>query len=206
MPRPIPFEKPLEKSRRDYIGRIIREIRMKQGMTARELARRVGVDPRLINAIEMGRIRNPSLDRLSDIATAIGLNLSQLLTKYETRKPGNFSEGGAQGEFMMDFPNKGFRLISYTVPIKEMFCGKMILDGKKSVDKTKFPMAVLIFIQVIIGKMIVNYQGDDMTFKEGQSFLLNGRYEFAISNPAARATSFLLVTTPAPWGQSFFQP
>lgn len=204
-------------SKRDYIkgklpnrklepvGKIIREIRLSKRMTARALSERIGIDPRLLNAIEMGRIRSPSLERLSDIAGALGISLPELLAQYEGKKPGNYVESSSSGEFVMDFSRKGFKLISYTPPIPEMFCGKIILDGKKKIDSTKFSMRVLIFIQVIIGKLLVNYQGEDHLLKEGRTLLLNGRFEFGLQNPTMKGTSFLFFTSPAPWGESFLE-
>ena len=187
------------------IGFLIREIRLRQRRKARDVAKRIGIDPRALNAIEKGRIRNPSLDRLAEISDALGMSLTQLLTLYEGKKPGRFAEGNSIGEFTMNYGKKGFRLISYTPPIREMFCWKMILSGKKQIDPAKFSLPVMIFIQIIIGKLIVTYQDREIVLKEGKTLLLNGAFDFGFYNPTQRDTSFLFFTSPAPWGQAFLE-
>ncbi|GEM_PF-1340259 len=187
------------------IGFLIREIRLKQRRKARDVAKQVGIDPRALNAIEKGRIRNPSIDRLAEISNALGMNVTQLLMLYEGKKPGRFMEGSSIGEFTMNCGKKGFRLVSYTPPIREMFCGKMMLGGKKQIDPTKFSISVTIFIQMLIGRLIVTYQDREITLKEGKTLLLNGAYDFSFYNPTQRETSFLFFTSPAPWGQAFLE-
>lgn len=185
------------------IGFLIREIRLKQRRKARDVAKQIGIDPRALNAIEKGRIRNPSIDRLAEISDALGMSLTQLLTLYEGKKPGRFVEGSSIGEFAMNYGKKGFKLISYTPPLREMFCGKMILGGKKQIDSTKFSLSVVVFIQMIVGKITVTYQDQEITLKEGKTLLLNGAYDFNFYNPTQRDASFLFFTSPAPWGQAF---
>ena len=185
------------------IGNLIRELRLKQNITARKLAASVGTDPRIINAIEMGRIQNPSLDRLRAIAKALGLTLVELLAKYEMQKPGHWMESSSSGEFVMDFGHQGFKLISYTRPVREMFCGKIILKGRRKIDTTKFQLPVLVFIQVLIGKLSLTYYGEERLLREGRTLLLNGHYEFGIRNPSDRDAAFLFFTSPAPWGEAF---
>jgi transcriptional regulator with XRE-family HTH domain len=91
------------------IGFLIREIRLRQRRKARDVAKQIGIDPRALNAIEKGRIRNPSIDRLAEIADALGMSLTQLLTLYEGKKPGRFAEGNSIGEFTMSYGKNGFR-------------------------------------------------------------------------------------------------
>lgn len=146
----------------------------------------------------------PSMERIADLAYALGLDLSRLFAQYCGRRPEQVSQGSASGEFVMDFGKKGFKLISYTVPVREMFCGKMTLSGKKRVDTDKFSLPVMVFIQVLIGKLAVEYQDKAISLREGGTLLLNGANGFTFQNLSQRETSLLFFTSPAPWGQSFF--
>lgn len=187
------------------IGFLIRDLRLKNRLTARALAKRVGIDPRLLNTIEKARIRNPSIDRLSEIASALGISLTHLIMLYEGKKASNLSKGSSSGELVLNFEKKGVKLISYTAPIREMFCGKMILSGKRKYEQTKLSVPTIIFIQVILGKVAAQYQEDEIVLGEGKNLLLNSEHGFCLSNPTQRDVSMLFFTAPALWGQSFFR-
>jgi predicted transcriptional regulator/DNA-binding XRE family transcriptional regulator len=60
------------------VGRRIRELRTKQGMTLEVLARAIERAPSQISAIENGK-RTPPIQQLQKIAQALGISLSQLL-------------------------------------------------------------------------------------------------------------------------------
>src|SRR4051794_25559827 len=67
------------------IGERLREARQSQGLTARDVARRVGVSPSLISQIERDKV-NPSVSTLWGLVTVLGLTMSDL-----------FPEQGAPG-------------------------------------------------------------------------------------------------------------
>jgi transcriptional regulator with XRE-family HTH domain len=56
------------------IGRAVREARQRVGITQAELARRLGSSAPHVCALENGKA-NPTIGHLSDIATALGLEL-----------------------------------------------------------------------------------------------------------------------------------
>ena len=60
------------------LGRAIRKLREKKEMSTDEFGRKIGVDAGTVNAIEEGRIKRPSDDRLKRIATALGVTLAHL--------------------------------------------------------------------------------------------------------------------------------
>jgi transcriptional regulator with XRE-family HTH domain len=59
------------------IGAKLRQEREKQGVSLRELARRVGVSPSLISQIELDRV-NPSVSTLWSIVTELGMTMSDV--------------------------------------------------------------------------------------------------------------------------------
>jgi transcriptional regulator with XRE-family HTH domain len=70
-PEPIAFPEPAG------IGDRLRTERQRQGMTVREIARRVKVSPSLISQIERGKV-NPSVSTLWSLVTVLGLTMSEL--------------------------------------------------------------------------------------------------------------------------------
>src|SRR6478752_10227406 len=62
------------------IGERLREARQSQGMTARDVARRVGVSPSLISQIERDKV-NPSVSTLWGLVTVLGLTMGDLFSE-----------------------------------------------------------------------------------------------------------------------------
>jgi transcriptional regulator with XRE-family HTH domain len=64
------------------IGERLREARQIQGLTARDVATRVGVSPSLISQIEHDKV-NPSVSTLWGLVTVLGLTMSDLFSEVD---------------------------------------------------------------------------------------------------------------------------
>jgi transcriptional regulator with XRE-family HTH domain len=62
------------------LGRILREARRKAGLSARELADRVGVHPSTVTLIERAEVEEPRPAKLTRLAEALDLDAADLLT------------------------------------------------------------------------------------------------------------------------------
>src|ERR1700735_2804927 len=62
------------------VGSLIRRERQNQGLSLRELARRVGVSASMLSQVETGRTR-PSVSTIYSIATELGLSIDALLSE-----------------------------------------------------------------------------------------------------------------------------
>lgn len=81
------------------VGSLIRRERQKQGLSLRELARRVGVSASMLSQVETDRTR-PSVSTIYGIATELGLSIDALLSDTETAalgEAGAAAEAGAAG-------------------------------------------------------------------------------------------------------------
>jgi transcriptional regulator with XRE-family HTH domain len=61
------------------VGSLIRRERQRQGLSLRELARRVGVSASMLSQVETDRTR-PSVSTIYAIATELGLSIDALLS------------------------------------------------------------------------------------------------------------------------------
>ena len=61
------------------VGALIRRERQRQGLSLRELARRVGVSASMLSQVETDRTR-PSVSTIYAIATELGLSIDALLS------------------------------------------------------------------------------------------------------------------------------
>jgi transcriptional regulator with XRE-family HTH domain len=64
------------------VGSLVRQERLKQGISLRELARRVGVSASMLSQLETGRTR-PSVSTIYGIATELGLSIDALLSEEQ---------------------------------------------------------------------------------------------------------------------------
>jgi transcriptional regulator with XRE-family HTH domain len=62
-----------------HVGRAISDARTLAGLSIRELGRRTGVSAAQLSRIEAGRVRQPSIDTLVAVATAVGRSPKALL-------------------------------------------------------------------------------------------------------------------------------
>ena len=60
---------------------MIRELRIKKGLSQMELANRAGVKQSVISYIESGRTKHPRIDTLAAIAKVLGVSVDKLLRK-----------------------------------------------------------------------------------------------------------------------------
>ena len=60
---------------------MLRELRIKRGISQNELARRAGVKQSVISYIENGRTKHPRIDTLTAIAAVLGVSVEKLVKK-----------------------------------------------------------------------------------------------------------------------------
>ncbi|MCL6596983.1 MAG: helix-turn-helix domain-containing protein [Firmicutes bacterium] len=72
------------------VGIVLREARVKAGLSQEALADRAGVDRTFVGRIENGK-QSPTLDTLARMAQALGLRPSEVLRQAEKRSPVGYS-------------------------------------------------------------------------------------------------------------------
>ncbi len=180
------------------LGPTIRRLRERAGLTGAELSRRSGgIDPRTLSAIERGRIRNPSLERLQRIARGLGCLVSDLFTGAEMDLDRNYHHGNPRGVFQMEFPKWGLKVVSATPPIPEFFCGKLILAPQRKVTGELLSRPSPLFLEVVIGRIEVEVEKESLTLSEGENLFFNGRLAHSFRNLLSRESTLWLVTAPS---------
>jgi len=178
-------------------GRVIRERRQQAGLKSIELARKANVNPRTLNAIEMGRIKSPSVSHLDAIASALGISIA---TFFSEQSPGSgrvFLQGDQKGEQTLNFHKAGFQVVCYTPLTHQLFVGKVIVQRGVRVEHNHLPTAGYIFAQPLIGKLTVEFDGKEHLIKEGSYTFFDGGFPHSFLNPLNKEISFLLITAPS---------
>lgn len=184
------------------LGKTIVRLRQKTGLSGAELCRRSGViDPRTLNAIEKGRIQNPSLKSLQGIARGLGCLVRDLFAEAEIDHDRNYYQGTQKGAFQMEFPRLGLKIVSATPPDPRFFCGKMIIGPKRKVEGHLLARPAPLFVEVVMGRLEFLVEDRTAILKEGDNLFFNGNLRHSFRNPLNRESTLWFVTAP-----SFFRP
>lgn len=180
-----------------HIGIIIRMLREKQGIRSVDLARLSNVNPVTLAAIESGRIKNPSLDSIQSVAKALQMSTAEFFALVESQELEGVYHGSQKGAAVLDFKQQNFRLVSNTPLTHQFFIGKVMLDGGGQIDSEVLALKTSIFIQLIIGKLVVRAGLKEYFLKEGDHFLVSQYVSRSITNPSLREATFSLTTFPS---------
>jgi transcriptional regulator with XRE-family HTH domain len=146
-------------------------LRDEKGLSGAELCRRgQGVEPKTLVALEKGRIRNPSIATLEALARGFGITVGDLFRQEELADEKHFYLGTQKGAFRMDLPAKGVQLVSFTPLAEEFFCGKLILESRRSFDETLFVQQGVFFMMVLVGQIEGVVEERKVFLKEGNLF------------------------------------
>lgn len=180
-------------------GKVVRYRRELLGWRAVELARRSGLNPRTLDAIEKGRIESPSIRNLQAIARALGISVAALFAERseDGRTEGMFMGGNQKGQHVLEFPKEGIRVVCYTPFVPNIFVGKVVLKGESKIQHQSLPTSGLIFVQTIFGKLSVHVEGKEHLIREGSYAFFDGCAQHFFSNPQYKESTFLLVTAPS---------
>ena len=193
-------KKPAQPAQNDLwdIGGLVRTLREEKKLSGAELCRQAGgMDPKLLNALEKGRIKNPSIQTLSKLAGVLTVSLADFFTTASARREEAFSTGSQRGNFSMEFAAYGARLVSFTPFIKEFFCGKIFLGSKKKFDQKMLKHPSPQFISVILGQALIQVGDKTVHLKEGQNVYFNGALKHSVTNPLQREAVMMFVTAPS---------
>ena len=176
----------------------IRRIRQEKKITGIQLCRQAGdLDPRTLTAVEKGRIKNPSLATLQSVSRGLGVTVSDIFRQAESGTERHLSFGSQKGNFQIDFPVWGAKVVSFTPLIKDFFCGKIILGARKKIDQTLLKHALPIFMSVLVGRFEMTIEGRPFSLKEGENLFFNGILKHSFYNPLQRESVLLMVTAPS---------
>lgn len=167
------------------VGEAIRILRKERGMSQQELAKRAGINRTTIARIETGVFKSLSLHNLEQVAEGLGLDLSTLLLKAESIGESYIHRGNVNKvEFVLDYPEEGFRISSLLPKRKEFFFGKIELQPRATATTKKLPHAEQICIHTMDGKVLLTRGGRDYLLKTGECSGFSGLMHYELYNPS----------------------
>jgi len=178
-------------------GQIIQRRREFLGLKQIELARLSNVNPRTLDAIEKGRTQIPSISLLKSLAKVLNVSVAAFFAEVRPGGRHAIEVGNQKGLQTLEFARQGFRVVCYTPMIPDLFVGKVILDRETKITRELLPTRGMIFVQSVIGRVSIEFDGSDYLVREGHYAFFNGEFPHTYYNPLLKESSFLLVTVPS---------
>ncbi len=179
------------------LGATVSELRRQKKISAKQLCEKGGLDPKTLNAVEKGRIKNPSIQTLQALAAGFEITVGDLFRQAELKFDRNLYAGNQKGFFQVDFHHSGVRVVSFTPFVKDFFCGKVILGSRKRLDHNLLQHPLPLYLSVLIGRVEISVEGKPFSLREGDNLFFNGILKHTFYNPLEREAVFLLVTAPS---------
>ncbi len=181
-----------------HLGPTILELRKERKFSAKELCERTkGLDPKTLNALEKGRIKNPSIHTLQALAEGFGITVGDLFRQAEIKFDRNLHFGNQKGFFQVDFHQTGIRVVSFTPFVKDFFCGKVILGSRKRLEGGLLRHPLPIYMSLLVGKIEAKVEGKTFILREGENLFFNGILSHSFYNPLERESVLMMVTAPS---------
>jgi len=177
------------------IGVNIKRLREEQGITLRELAKRLNVSASLLSQIETGKA-SPSLSTLKNIADNFGTTIGDLVG--EGQKPVKNPVVRKQDRKTIKDMAKGMRLflLSSPDPNKQMEPLLFQLEPKSSSGESMYKHFGQEFILVLKGTVEITLNDTKYILKKGDSIYFNSSIPHSFRNIDSGLSEALWVDTP----------
>jgi transcriptional regulator with XRE-family HTH domain len=161
-----------------HLGNTLRHLRLENGLTIAEVSTRANVSRGMLSKIENG-LTSPSLEKLEQLANALGVTLSRLFHDYDTPKAGaQYVRHGEGMEVVRRGTKSGhtYHLLAYDTGPKKLFEPFLISLDEESEVFDPFEHAGTEFIYMLEGRLeysvgdrlYILEPGDSLTFDAEQ--------------------------------------
>ncbi len=137
-----------------------------------------------VNCLENGKYHTVSLESLQAVSSVFGISLRDLLARAEGNSLVPLKRGReGEGEFILDYPEAGLRIISWIPRRKDFFLGNLFLKANRQVSNGILPHTHLLFFEMVKGTMLITFPDREMVLKEKEYVFFDGRLDYELYNP-----------------------
>ena len=163
------------KSLDKHLGNTLRSIRLGNGLTIAEVADRANLSRGMLSKIENG-LTSPSLDKLEQLANALGVTLSRLFNDYDNPKGGaQFVKSGEGMEVVRRGTKSGhtYQLLAYDQGPNKLFEPFLISLEEESEVFAPFEHPGTEFIYMLEGRLEYTVSDEIYLLEPGDSLTFN---------------------------------
>lgn len=172
------------------IGRRIRQLRVRNGLTQEELASRCELTKGFVSQLE-NNLTTPSLPALMDLVEALGTDMSSFFLEEQEQKV-VFGE-----EDYFEDVRENCRIL-WVVPNAQKNAMEPILltIQPHCASRSMTPHEGEEFGYVLSGSVILDNGGRQYPVKKGETFYIRGDHEHSLLNDTGEPAQVLWITTP----------
>ncbi len=174
------------------IGRRIKSIRKRKGLTLQELAEISSVSATAISAIERN-VSSPTVNTLTSIGKALGESLSSLLGETEIRYV--LTRNGERRQLAAGIRGARFASLGSGLPGQRFLPMISVLPPGATSGEDYVNHAGEEFFFVLHGTLGVETNGDNLVLSEGDSLYIANGTPYRYNNPAEETAEVLVVAT-----------
>jgi transcriptional regulator with XRE-family HTH domain len=176
----------------EQLGKRVKELRGRRGLTLEALAERSGVSRAMISKLERGE-KNPTLVVAAKLAGGLGVTLSQLVGMEERREVAVVPK---EGRMVMRDPETGFerQLLSPTFVGRDLeFARNTIPEGSTSGEFPPHRKGVVECVVVERGRLRATLSGEEHLLTEGDAAYFEADIPHRFDNAGEGECSYYLV-------------
>lgn len=173
------------------VGKRIKSIRKRKGLTLQDLSEKSGMSATAISAIERN-VSSPTVNTLASIGKALGESLSTLLGESEIRYI--VTRADHREQIAADVRNAEFHSLGTGIPgqqFRPMLC-LLKPDSSSGNDYLNHPGDD--FLHILQGSLEVEMNGDTLHLAEGDSLYCRANTPYRWKNTGAGETRLLIVS------------
>ena len=173
------------------VGKRIKSIRKRKGLTLQELAEKSGISATAISAIERN-VSSPTVNTLASISRALGESLSSLLGESEISYV--LTRADKRERLATEIRNVDFLSLASGMPGQRFQPMLSVLKPGATSGEDYVTHRGEEFFLVVKGALEVELNGQTSRLEEGDSLYFRGNTPYRWKNAADKETQLLIVT------------
>lgn len=174
------------------VGKRIKSIRKKNGLTLQELAEKSGISATAISAIERN-VSSPTVSTLACIGKALAESLSSLLGEVEIKYA--LTRAGDRRKLATGIRNVDFQSLASGIPGQKFHPMLSTLKPDATSGDDFINHRAEDFLFIIRGGLEVELNGEKIRLSEGDSLYFTGNIPYRWRNSGEGETQLLVVST-----------
>ena len=175
------------------VGKRIKSIRKRKGLTLQELAEKSGISATAISAIERS-VSSPTVTTLAGIGRALGESLSSLLGESDIEYV--VTRGNQRERLATEIRDVDFSSLASGIPGQRFQPMLSVLKPGAGSGADYINHRGEDFFYVVDGSLLVEMMGREEKLEAGDSLYLRSNTPYRWKNSSASQTQLLVVSTP----------
>ena len=176
-------------------GSMLRKLRQRHGLSQRTLSEKSKISRGRLRRLETGNLEGATFAELKELAQALGIEVDDFFP--ERGEPVSRLKVCRAGKYAYELTGtrEGYRLLSFFSQKEETFIGKLFVSGKNVFPPAARHHLCPVFLQVLLGTVLVRKGRESCELREGDSVLFRGKGLWSLESSRQREAVVLFVAS-----------